>query len=496
MSRRFLTDTARWLLVVITLAGAAASRTAMAAEQAGIVANVPGAAFETTPPEAAGWSAEQLSEAKAWSLQIAPTAAVMIIQHGRIVAEWGDTTTKSNLHSVRKSLLSALIGIAVDEHWIDLNADLASLGIDDKTPGLTETEKSATVADLLKARSGIYHAALYETPGMARRRPPRGSHAPGTFWYYNNWDFNALGTIYEKATAQSIFTAFNTNIARPIGMQDYQPSDGSYFRGAASNHPAYPIRMSARDLARFALLYLHNGKWGDRQIVPAAWVHASVQSYSTANPELGPGLGYGYLWWTGFPSDTGAPTVKVPPGTFEAMGAEGQYAFVIPSYDLVVVHRINSDPALAPLGPRKPEPTFRQIGRLLWLILSAVGDQDVGPDASLAHADGNRLDAGALKAALSGKSLLGGAALGGGPFTWQLGDDGKLSVLAGTEHRERWSGTWRVDDQARYCRTLNDGNIDEAAAASRERCFDVVVKGSTFQFFDATGLMQFDTQAE
>jgi CubicO group peptidase (beta-lactamase class C family) len=96
------------------------------------------------------------------------------------------------LHSIRKSLLSALIGIAVDEHKIDLNAAIGSLDIDDNAPSLSSTEKTATVADLLKARSGIYHPALYETPGMARLRPARGSHPPGTFWYYNNWDFLVL----------------------------------------------------------------------------------------------------------------------------------------------------------------------------------------------------------------------------------------------------------------------------------------------------------------
>ncbi|CCE07818.1 putative Beta-lactamase [Bradyrhizobium sp. STM 3843] len=492
-----MTRSARLARAAAMLVGFMLSRPALGTDETrGTVATYPGTAFETTTPEAAGWSAATLAEAKSWSLLIAPTAAVMIVQHGRIIAQWGDITSRSNLHSVRKSLLSALIGIAADEHWIDLNATLASLGIDDNAPGLTETEKSATVGDLLKARSGIYHAALYETPGMARRRPPRGSHAPGTFWYYNNWDFNALGSIYEKATAQSIFSGFYRQIARPIGMQDYQPSDGSYVRGAASNHPAYPIRMSARDLARFALLYLHEGKWGDRQIVPQPWVRASVQSYSNAYPALGPGMGYGYLWWIGFLSDTGAPIVKVPAGTYEAMGAEGQYAFVIPAYDLVIVHRVNSDAALAPLGPRKPEPNFRQIGRLLWLILSAAGDRDVGPDASLAHADGQRLDTAALKAALSGKDLRLGAALVGGPFIWQLHDDGSFSVLAGAEHRERSSGTWRVDDQARYCRTLTNDDLDRTAAAPRERCFDVVVNGDRFQFFDADGLMQFDTKTE
>lgn len=119
-----------------------------------IADNLPGEAFETIAPEAAGWSAERLAEAKSWSQHVAPTAAVMIVQHGRIVAEWGGTAVKSNLHSIRKSLLSALIGIAVDAHQIDPAATIGSLGIDDNAPGLTDVEQTATVADLLKARSG------------------------------------------------------------------------------------------------------------------------------------------------------------------------------------------------------------------------------------------------------------------------------------------------------------------------------------------------------
>jgi CubicO group peptidase (beta-lactamase class C family) len=468
-------------VVTLLLLGISATQ----AEPSTIVDNFPGAAFETTTPEAAGWSAEKLTEAKSWSQRVEPTTAVMIVQHGRIVAEWGDTAIKSNLHSVRKSLLSALIGIAVDERKIDLNSSLGNLGIDDNAPSLTEAEKAATVADLLKARSGIYHAALYETPAMARLRPPRGSHPPGMFWYYNNWDFNALGTIYERAVGQSVFSAFNEKIARPIGMQDYQPSDGEYVKGAASDHAAYPIRMSARDLARFALLYLHGGRWKDRQIVPAAWVRESTQSYSDAFSERGPGLGYGYMWWIGFPRNMGAPTVKVPPGTFEAMGAEGQYAFVIPAYDLIVIHRINSD---IPASQRKV-PTSQQIARLLWLVLSAAGDKDVGPDITLAHSSGTRLEGDALKAALAGKTLSVGQSLAGGPYAWRIRTDGTLSILAGAERRERWSGKWGIDDRGRYCRTLNEPR-------AREFCFAVVANQGRLQFFDEDDLMRFDTVAE
>jgi CubicO group peptidase (beta-lactamase class C family) len=466
-----------------------AANGAMRAESPAIVERYPGAAFESTTPEGAGWSAEKLAEAKSWSLQIAPTAAVMIVQHGLVVAQWGDVATKSNLHSIRKSLLSALIGIAVDERKIDLGATMESLGIDDNAPALTPTEKTATVGDLLKARSGIYHAALYQTPGMARRRPARGSYPPGTFWYYNNWDFNALGTIYERATRDWIFTAFQGRIARPIGMEDFQRSDGEYFKGRASEHPAYPIRMSARDLARFALLYLHDGRWNGRQIIPRDWVRESTRSYSDAFPDQMRGYGYGYLWWIGFPDDNGAPMVKVPPGTYAAMGAEGQYAFVIPAYDLVIVHRINSDvPVGSQPGQRKPEPTIQQRARLLWLILSAAGDKDVGPDVSLAHATGDRLAGEEIKAKLTNATLSTGELLSGGPYLWQLRADGTLSILAGAERRERFKGSWRIDGD-RLCRTLSEPN-------EREICFSVVASGSRLQFFTADGLMRLDARVQ
>jgi hypothetical protein len=98
---------------------------------------------------------------------------------------------------------------------------------------------------------------------------------------------------------------------------------------------------------------------------------------------------------------------------------------VIPAYDLVVVHRVDSDIAMGPLpGQRKPEPTFRQIARLLWLILSSAGDGEVGPDASLAHATGKRLDGESLRAALSGTTLAVLRMLAGGPYTLQLRADG------------------------------------------------------------------------
>lgn len=298
----------------------------------------PGVEWTHVAPAAAGWDGERLNTTIRYAKEHGSTSG-MIVQHGLVVAEWGNVSRKSNLHSARKSLLSALIGIAVSRGQIHLDETLAQLGIDDDEPSLTPMEKSATVRELLEARSGVYHPTVYETIGMEEKKPPRYSHAPGTFWYYNNWDFNTAGYIYEKATGQSLFDALKTEIADPIGMQDYRPSDGHYVSGGlATRYPAYPIQMSARDLARFALLYLHNGRWRDQQIVPAEWVKESTRSYSNT-----PTGGYGYMWWTSVPAEGPAgPNVKLHRETWWADGYLGQYAVVVPSLDLVVVNLVDS----------------------------------------------------------------------------------------------------------------------------------------------------------
>ena len=159
--------------------------------------------------------------------------------------------------------LNALIGIHVDEGHIDLSKTMEELGIDDNEPSLTPAEKQATVGDLIKARSGIYHPALAESASIKASRPKRGSHTPSAFWYYNNWDFNALGTIFEQETGTKMFKEFDRRIAEPLQMEDFEVDDCRYETGPDSIHPAYPFRMSSRDLARFGLLFLYEGRWRD-----------------------------------------------------------------------------------------------------------------------------------------------------------------------------------------------------------------------------------------
>lgn len=301
----------------------------------------PGAGWNAMPaPADCGWSKNGLEEARRYSDAIG-SAAVMIVQGGAVVGQWGDVERRYKCHSIRKSLLSALIGIHVETGAIDLGKSLGELGIDDRE-GLAPREKAAKVLDLLMARSGVYHPAGHETEFMKNLKPARASHGPGTWWCYNNWDFNALGTIFVQLTGRDLFEEFRDRIAAPLGMQDFrydeQRRDGEYVSFGESVHRAYPFRLSARDLARFGLLYLRGGRWGDRQVVPEKWVRMSVRPYSHAG-ERG---GYGYMWWVAR-GDIHFPQMSVPPGTYSARGAGGHYVVVVPSMDLVVVHRTDTD---------------------------------------------------------------------------------------------------------------------------------------------------------
>ena len=169
---------------------------------------------------------------------------------------------------------------------------------------------------------------------MKARRPERGSHAAGTFWYYNNWDFNALGTILRKATGADTFAAVEEQLARPLGMEHFTARDGEYATERPSEHPAYRMKFTARDLARFGWLCLNRGRWGERQVVPAQWVAESTQPWS---PNARRGVAYGYMWWVSMNDRHFGTTVG--PGAFSARGEGGQYIVVAPARGIVVVHQ-------------------------------------------------------------------------------------------------------------------------------------------------------------
>lgn len=322
--------------------------------------------FGNATPSRQAWEQEQLQKARAFSKTL-DTAAIVVMQHGDIVDQWGPVAMPLKCHSTRKSILSALYGHHVADGTIDFDATLQELGVDDNEPSLTDVERSATIRDLLKARSGIYHPALYETTAMAAKRPKRGSHPPNTFWYYNNWDFNASCSIFENLTGRSIFEEFETRLAKPLGMQDFRRErDTRYVTGDDSVHSAYPFQLSTRDLALFGQLMLQNGRWGDQQIVPKAWVKESTTSYSDA----GQSGGYGYMWWVAARGQH-FPGVMLPTGSYSARGHRGQYLVVIPEWNIVVCHRVNS-------FQKGTSVSKSDFGKLLAMILDArpkIGSQ-------------------------------------------------------------------------------------------------------------------------
>ncbi len=235
--------------------------------------------------------------------------SLLILKDGKIAYQYGDTHQRLAIHSIRKAVLSSLIGIAVSKGQIDLDATLAELDIDDVEPSLTEQEKQARVIDLLRSRSGVYHDSAANSPGMLANRPQRGAHSPGEYFYYNNWDFNALGGILEQATGQSIYDLFDEQLAQPLGMLDWQgevitlypddtefpDTDGFYqHEPEQSKFPAYHFRLSAHDLALYGQLMLQKGQWHGEQIVPAEWIKQSIQPQSEFIPQAN--LHYGMLW--------------------------------------------------------------------------------------------------------------------------------------------------------------------------------------------------------
>lgn len=300
----------------------------------------------------------------------------MIVDKGQVVAQWGDVTKRVKLSSMRKSLVSALYGIYVQEGRVDLSKTLEQLNIDD-IPPLTTAERQATVSDILKARSGIYRAFVGGTPAMRAQMPAPGSHAPGAFWYYNNWDFNVAGAILEQRTGIKLGTAFYDRIAKPLQMQDFRPEDVYYVAAApgtpaagTSIYPAYQFRMSARDIARFGYLFLRVGSWNGANVIPGAWVSDSTTSYS----DTGVGAGYGYFWWI-----DDWPGVSEP--HYTAKGTLGKNLVIFPNKGIVVVY-LNytdypdntgsvSDTELKGL----PSMKHSQMTKLLQLVLAASPKQ-------------------------------------------------------------------------------------------------------------------------
>jgi CubicO group peptidase (beta-lactamase class C family) len=321
-----------------------------------------------------GWNLEKLERLKQFKLSI-ETQAMMIIQDGKIIFEHGKTNQKFISKSVRKSLLSTIISLEVEKGNINLESTLKEINFDDNEPKLTELEKSAKIKHLLSSVSGIYHDAIYEM--SLPEKPDRNTKQPGEYFLYNNWDYNALGSIFERVTNQSIYKYFNEQISQKIGMQDFKgkeisslredvsdkyppftkEGDGFYVYGDKSLHKAYLFLISARDLARVGWLYLNYGNWNGTQIIPRNWVE-KISSYDHKNFE--------YMFWT---DNWFNKYFEAPKGIYSALGDGCQTIFMIPQWNIVFVHM--TDTAKPHFNNTEFNVAWDEFGCLLGMVLNS-----------------------------------------------------------------------------------------------------------------------------
>jgi CubicO group peptidase (beta-lactamase class C family) len=267
----------------------------------------------------------------------------MILRHGKIVAQWGDTRRVEMTFSVAKSYLSTLAALALADGLIaTLNDPVARY-----VPGeLFEGEHNGAISwHHLLNQSSDWSGTLWEIPDWADR--PEGDdpanrplYPPGTRYKYNDVRVNVLALSLLEVFREPLPGVLRRRIMDPIGASNtwrwhgYENSwvelDGLRMQSVSGGgHFGGGIFISTEDHARFGLLYLRQGRWGEQQLFPAEWLE-TMRSTAPDRPD------YGYLWWLN------TERARIPAASeraFSAAGFEGHYIFVEPEHDLVIVLR-------------------------------------------------------------------------------------------------------------------------------------------------------------
>ena len=267
------------------------------------------------------------------------TLAFVVVHGDRLVYEryfdGSDRATLQTSFSVAKSFLSALVGIAIEEGLIG--------GVDDPVtdylPELTARDgrfERITLRNLLTMSSGLrYEESDIPVPwgddvdtyyGVDLRDVGlNGSQIverPGVAWHYNNYNPLLLGMVLERATGMTVSEYMATRLWQPLGAE----ADATWSLDAV--RPGFEkmesgLNAAPADYARFGLLFLHGGEWNGKRIVSEEWVHAAT----AANTSSDPAGEYQYFWWVDVER----------PGRFYGLGNLGQYLYVAPDADTVIV---------------------------------------------------------------------------------------------------------------------------------------------------------------
>jgi CubicO group peptidase (beta-lactamase class C family) len=321
-------------------------------------------------PEDAGYSSARLDALRAW-LKAFDTKALFVTVDGRVLFDYGDSHYVSKIASMRKSVLGMMYGKYVAAGKIDLQKTVVELGLQDSKPFLP-IEEHATLETLLMSRSGIYQFTFEE----GENQPPRpGSQYPGTFFTYQNWDFDAAGTAFEKLTGKNIYDALEADLARPLGMEDFDRARQK--KGAPAKHPEYAMYLSARDLGRLGLLMLRGGEWNGAHVLPGGWtiylttlVTPAREVYPTPfwfSQNTGSArFGFGVMWWVwDQPRYHGDVDAGPYYGAFSAFGSGGQYLTVLPNLDMVISHKVEIE------GPTAGDVGFQDYMTMVEMLISA-----------------------------------------------------------------------------------------------------------------------------
>ncbi len=302
------------------------------------------------------------------------TAAVLVLKDGKLVNETYRLTGGPEVQwiswSVAKSFVSALVGIAVEEGHIGAISDPISAYIRVE-PG--SAYDNVSIRSVLQMASGARWNEDYSDPESDVHRLGAAMSGamslddfvatmvpeaqPDTVCRYNSGDTQALGALLVRATGRSLTEYMHEKLVEPLGFE----CDAYWLIDGAGMEMAFAgLNMTARDFARLGELYRNHGRWNGRQIVPEAWVRASVRADA---PHLEPGhpiladhpldLGYGYQWW--LPNGDR--------GEFSAIGIYNQLVYVDPSRGVTIV-KLSANPAY---GTSMDEHTNREMENIAFL---------------------------------------------------------------------------------------------------------------------------------
>ena len=274
-----------------------------------------------------------------------PSTNGVIIRGGYVVAEFGDTASVAPTYSVAKSMLATVTGVAVRDGLIkDLDAPVGSHIKD----GGYDSPQNAKVSwrHHLQQESeweGEMWGKKHDFVGAAAfgdgERKPRALVAPGSFYEYNDVRINRFALSLLRLFGKPVPEVFRDEVMNVIGasstwqwvpyMNSYADVNGQRMASVSGGTRwGGGVWISALDMARFGYLWLRNGKWGDKQIVPPAYIKQALTA--SAN-----GPDYGFLWWL----NTRGGAKTLPTNSYQAQGAGSNTIFVSPDHDLVIVWR-------------------------------------------------------------------------------------------------------------------------------------------------------------